>query len=419
VSYIYDEEAERYPYAPLQDPLDIPSGGIFDTPCRVICLSEAWLPPVLGVLGILLEPDSWSGTEEQRYAATQEVEKLMSLCGCEDFVSGIKIDVNTGKIQVRFGPAGDYINIEGNTTNITSNIVSPQPDMSEKDNPRCTLSTFVRNELEDMIADDLDLIDAATDFADAVTELLGKLFQWGAVVEYISDGLTAVLDGGTAWLRSQFDTEFWDGIQCALHCLLDEETPQWSDAIFDQWREDVNDLGAAQLIVSSMMYYHPRAEFQYLFWRAQFADNEPDCGFCSECEEEPSGLHDLIGDWGMVLTYIESNPYGWGEDFERWGYSIVTRNEPWNQLVGRFYASDGAKFKMIKGENQNHGWEIGYQGLWGCPAKPWDDTGHTYFTGWNDGNWAGFGFNWRWIRCITDEYTPNPSTGEIIIQWET
>jgi hypothetical protein len=412
--FIYPDEEGNYSYAPFPSSIPVPDEDISTSPQVVMCFSEAWLPAVLGALESLRQSDTFA-TEDPE-SLLQQVEALMvSMCNCGDFVTEIVFNIHTGKLSVRYGDSTELTEVT-NITNTNTTIISPPPVM-EQDNPRCTLSTFVRNQLEESIDQALDLSDNYTEIFEAVMEFIAAFGDWGVIIEAVEDAITVIVDVTTAWLRAALTDQWYDEVQCILHCLLPEENPTYDQTIFDQWVAEIAAKDTLGEHVSEIMVAYSQSYWQWVFWRAQFQDNEPSCAFCTECEE-PAAEHQLIGDWGMVLTFVQNNPYGWGEDIEVWHYEIVSRNEPWNQLVGRFYASEGAKFQIIHGENQNHGWEIGYQGLRCYPEEPWSEANYTYFNGWNDGNLPGFGAHWRWVRCITDEYTPNPSVGDIFIRWE-
>lgn len=64
---------------PRKLPVSIPEAGIFDEPNIKICLNTDWASHVDGVLGRLLEPDAWIGTDEEIEAAIQEVMKLQAI----------------------------------------------------------------------------------------------------------------------------------------------------------------------------------------------------------------------------------------------------------------------------------------------------------------------------------------------------
>jgi hypothetical protein len=61
---------------PRKLPAPIPDAGIFDSPTVRICVNSKWVSHIDGLLGRLLEPDAWIGTETEVEGAIQEVLKL-------------------------------------------------------------------------------------------------------------------------------------------------------------------------------------------------------------------------------------------------------------------------------------------------------------------------------------------------------
>lgn len=83
-----------FPKDPRKIPVPVPSTGIFDSPTVRICLNAEWAGHLDGLLGRLLEPDAWIGTDSEIESAIQQVGELMtylalmracSLCGEIEF----------------------------------------------------------------------------------------------------------------------------------------------------------------------------------------------------------------------------------------------------------------------------------------------------------------------------------------------
>lgn len=62
---------------PRSTPAPIPAAGVFDDPTVTISINAVWAGHLDGLLGRLLQPDAWTGTDEDIDAAIQEVYKLM------------------------------------------------------------------------------------------------------------------------------------------------------------------------------------------------------------------------------------------------------------------------------------------------------------------------------------------------------
>lgn len=75
VRWEYDRHA--FPYIPRKKPLPPPASGGTDAPTIWIEVNEYWLSHVLGALSVLLELDSWEGTDQEREDAVREVNRIL------------------------------------------------------------------------------------------------------------------------------------------------------------------------------------------------------------------------------------------------------------------------------------------------------------------------------------------------------
>jgi len=92
VSQDYSEIIPALPvpeYVPRPQPTIIPTAAWNDTPLFCLKVNDEWVSHILGVLTALDQPDTWVGTEEEIYAARQQVNEimLMLMTQCEDTVS--------------------------------------------------------------------------------------------------------------------------------------------------------------------------------------------------------------------------------------------------------------------------------------------------------------------------------------------
>jgi hypothetical protein len=81
-----DEAVFRLPFTiPRTKPTPIPTPNIFDEPFVCFKINAEWASHVIGVLDALDQPDTWIGTEEQIFAARQQIrEAILVLSGeCE------------------------------------------------------------------------------------------------------------------------------------------------------------------------------------------------------------------------------------------------------------------------------------------------------------------------------------------------
>jgi len=411
MTFIYDEDAERYPYAPHPLPIEIPEAFVLDDPQVAWCFSQAWIPAVLGALETLLQKDAWVGSSEEQQLAVDQVEILMSgLCNCHDFITGIRIDIDTNALQIMFAGDETWTNID-NYHNSTSNYISPQPDMSAFDNPRCTLSTFVREELETGLGNWLNIADAASDVVDAITNLLVVFEPWGPVLDLVADAITAVYDAGINIVQAWLTTEHYDEMQCLLHCALDEENPVVTDEIYETWLDSIFALGGIEPpVITLLMRAAGKSFWQYVFWRAQFAENVSNCGFCSECEE-PEALLEAIPGLQATAGLMEWSE--WGPQYQKYHLEFTLRNEPWNQLLGFYTKTTDRRFGIAGESNRNFNW----QRLMLYPNPYPSEVGAVQKSGFGD---ATIDPNtlWCWFMIVTNNYNPSPSMTDVILKLE-
>lgn len=64
-------------YAPRPQPTIIPTAAWNDAPLFCLQVNDEWVSHILGVLTALDQPDTWIGTEEEIFAARQQVNEIM------------------------------------------------------------------------------------------------------------------------------------------------------------------------------------------------------------------------------------------------------------------------------------------------------------------------------------------------------
>lgn len=94
---------------PRKLPVPVPDTGIFDTPTVRICVNSKWVSHIDGVLGRLLEPDAWIGTESEVEAAIQQVLELQALLdemGNCDVCDDLEFRISEGHLEWNCNGAG-------------------------------------------------------------------------------------------------------------------------------------------------------------------------------------------------------------------------------------------------------------------------------------------------------------------------
>jgi hypothetical protein len=79
-------ESEAYPHTPIRRPIPIPDPLPFDQGDRLfsLCVNGEWMSAIQGVLEVLLNRDTWAGSDAGRQAAVDEAARLLStLQDCE------------------------------------------------------------------------------------------------------------------------------------------------------------------------------------------------------------------------------------------------------------------------------------------------------------------------------------------------
>lgn len=322
---LQDERARGIvPFDQFPGPVVIPPADIQDNPGLCLRVNATWAALLSSLLDRLDQPDVWAGDDTQIDDARQRVRALQVLldgindCMCiDEFTasanSGSPVSVtfnpDTGNFHFVIppgaaGPAGPTGPAGPAGGAGTSGVIVdslPLDDMS--DNPRCQVSTQLRQELETVLDDWLDVIDAQVDIAQSITGIISNAAPViGLGVVALAEGVNTAITATTAVLRSGLTTQVYDKIQCHLHCNLDEVNPWIDNATKELWAADVYADTNIALAVRVFVYWSIRAMsvegLQYFSWRSQFIDTPTDCGFC-DCEP-----------WSYTFTFA-SSAEGW------------------------------------------------------------------------------------------------------------
>lgn len=97
----------RWPYVdPRPDPLPVPDTAWNEEPCRCVVLNAKWATHLLGVIDRLLEPDAWSGTDEEKFTALQAMEEIQAQLSAPCDMTGPQGPQGETGPQGPTGPAG-------------------------------------------------------------------------------------------------------------------------------------------------------------------------------------------------------------------------------------------------------------------------------------------------------------------------
>jgi hypothetical protein len=294
-------------YNPRPVALPAPTAGRHDAPVVCLRVNVEWYAHLLGVLRILEHPLAWSGTDQEKRAAVSEITTLLNGVECEDGLQDIRVTDCT--LQKTFDGTNwiNVVNLHDCSDDISQIIdglsydagqgtryegggdftIVNMPDLSAggHDGP-CRAGHWVQGEIEDGLDNALSIVDAATDVATAIGEIITVLGAPGWILDYMIPWVTSAVDLGVAVIRSQLSTELWDSVICAVTCNIDD-----SLTINDDIREliaiDVSSGGtdAAYDVVAWYIRSLSLEHWQYLLWRAQFSPTTVTCGFCS-CSDD-------------------------------------------------------------------------------------------------------------------------------------
>lgn len=84
MTVLWDKDFQKY-FAPVGSEMPVPAAGIFDPPVLCARFNAVWYSHILGAVGVLGYEWAWEGTDEEKYAATQEIAAFLADVGeCEE-----------------------------------------------------------------------------------------------------------------------------------------------------------------------------------------------------------------------------------------------------------------------------------------------------------------------------------------------
>lgn len=99
----------EFPYAPRQTAHPAPETAIDDAPAVWVRINREWVAHLVGVIGVLAEDNLWTGDDDERYRATQEIERLIDLLS----VGVSPMDIGTIIPSVRATMPDNYLLCDG------------------------------------------------------------------------------------------------------------------------------------------------------------------------------------------------------------------------------------------------------------------------------------------------------------------
>lgn len=215
------------------DPMPAPSAGIFDAPTVYICCNTEWWSKILERVRVLTRLDAWAGDDDEKYRATQEIERFLSAVNCEDcsdFITDVRVGSN-GKIQKKVG--GAWLDADGdggdttvvNNNNTLAEQMYPPDDVDtglDAEERACNIASGLSDWMYGMFNDTLDELDAAFDVIQATDAVLRLFPPMYLLSETLGNAMFTIAEATTSVLRALFDTTEKENLLCAIYCQIKE-----------------------------------------------------------------------------------------------------------------------------------------------------------------------------------------------------
>jgi len=239
VDNIIAQFPELWPhFDPLGKPHTIPSQDIFDEPVVNLCINSTWVGHLSGMIERLIYLDAWEGTDDEKYAAINQVYKLLGAMGKSENIGGCNMGCCYDVVAHRVTTDGAMeISIDGGTTwtpdpqdpRLTVTQL-PAPVPSGVSNTKCDAASNGKQHFEDMILGASEALDTATTVIELVTDLLllllAAMFLPVALPVLIPILLTvsvALMALGKVAFDAYWTSDEKDKILCALYCYISED----------------------------------------------------------------------------------------------------------------------------------------------------------------------------------------------------
>lgn len=366
-------------YAPRIKPTPIPGAAWNEAPLFCLKLNDEWVSHVLGVMTALDQADAWEGTDDEIYAARQQVNEIMAafMQMCEEPM--LEFRVNDCDLQWREnvddewhslgnvcgddgvdghdgadgatgpqgetgpqGPAGETgatgsQGEKGDCCGLDDND-PPEDDTNEK---LCGIATYLVKWNNEEWVDIIQRVQAAADSAAAVADVIAAVAGVGiltgslvAVVTTLKAAGDAILDGYLAAI----DTGTLEDQQCRLYCKL-KAAGSWSyDTFHDFVSEGYDAAGignpALQSLYNNFLQFTP-AEIEK---RALIGSLQPstECEtLCDDCPDEPTGevwVLTASGSYTQLLPDVDNKYTATGEYLDSGKYYL---NVQWSETYDK------------------------------------------------------------------------------------
>lgn len=341
-----DDRLQIRPYLARLKPTPIPPGEWDESPDRCVQISAAWASHVIGVLEQLAQPDTWIGTDEQRLAAVRQADEIITqlakACEAGDTVGVKDVRVTDCGIEVEYtdnpgvwiavgtvedcieGQIRGIINLDGGqfqvdydqdgvpdlafNISVTNNII-PQGEAYSWDHVYggwYALAEWLEDKLESL----LDFVDAGTNLADAITNLV-EMHPGIEVAPYGSAvlALASIVAAGTAAVRSSLTLATREQFACDGFCIMKEaDNKEFTLDVYHQFKQigynPLSEMGQWALSLTCDIFSDGTQQDRY-----QIGTHHPNPDwiyFCSCAEYE----------WIMPFDFVAANPtsYGFASD---------------------------------------------------------------------------------------------------------
>jgi hypothetical protein len=232
-------------------PHTIPAKGIFDAPSVNICINSEWAGHVSGMIERLTYEDAWLGTDDEIFAAIQQILKLlgemgridnlgdceMGCCNEKSNLTRINADgiiqtSNDGGITWTDNPAADPRN--------WTTILQPLPG-SDDDTKKCIAANKVIGLLKEAKAQQDLSYDAGETIAEMIAALIAFLIAIGtlgtgaAFTPFLIALAGALIGIDKATFDASFSDSFWAKVFCILYCNIEPDASftlaEWSNVM--------------------------------------------------------------------------------------------------------------------------------------------------------------------------------------------
>jgi hypothetical protein len=217
-------------YAPRPEPTPIPAANWNDEPLYCLEINDEWISHILGVMTALDQQDTWIGTEDEIYAARQNVAEIM-LAFME------RCDAMDCCIEplIRIMPDGSLeVSNDGGSTWTPATTEDPRNaapqlaplDGADGDDKRCKAANNIVRQMKDLqtgwsddLSGGLTLLQLGLAFASGIAALF---LTAGTAAVYVVPALlslaAAVVGTGSEAYDDLFTSDVWDFALCQYYC---------------------------------------------------------------------------------------------------------------------------------------------------------------------------------------------------------